>query len=270
MKPKGNQPQSGDGRFAVWIGATAGLLLSSVVVGFIWLPSAQPGAAALDWWELICSAAGWPDKRESFYPNIAGTPASTVSWTPATRTLLNTGDATRGAGLASVCESCHGSNGISADAIFPNLVGQDVAALYKQLEDFRSGKRNANVMGVYVSDLSGQDMLDLATYFAALPNPFAGKLPPDNPADAAARQLIERGSPARGLAPCSACHGPVAYTVGAPGLQGQQRAYLEQQLQALAAGTRRNDINQQMRSVARQLTDREISQLSAYYSTMPQ
>lgn len=270
MTPKGNQPRSGDGRFAVWIGATAGLFLSTVVVGFVWLPSAQPGAAALDWWELICSAAGWPTESESFYPNIAGTPASTVSWTPATRTEMYTGDAARGASLASTCKNCHGSDGVSADAIFPNLVGQSVAALYKQLEDFKRGKRNADVMGVYVSDLSGQDMLDLATYFASLPNPFLDKYPPESPDTALALQLIEKGSPARGLAPCSACHGPVAFTLGAPGLQGQQRAYLEQQLRALAAGTRKNDINQQMRSVARQLTDAEISQLSVYYSTMPQ
>jgi cytochrome c553 len=270
VKPKGSQPVSGDRRFAVWIGATAGLFLLTMAVGFVWLPSAQPGAAALDWWKLICDAAGWPEERSSFYPNITGTPASTVSWTPATRTLLNTGDATRGASLASTCESCHGSNGVSADAIFPNLVGQDVAALYKQLEDFKSGKRNAAVMGVYVSGLSGQDMLDLATYFASLPNPFAGKLPPENSDTSLARELVEKGSPSRGLAPCSACHGPVAYTVGAPGLQGQQRAYLEQQLQALAAGTRHNDINQQMRSVAQQLTDAEISQLSVYYSSVPQ
>ncbi len=270
MKPKGNKRGSGDGRFAVWIGATAGLFLSTVVVGFIWLPSAQPGAAALDWWELICSAAGWPAERESFYPNIAGTPPSTVSWTPATRNRLTTGDATRGAQLAGTCKNCHGSNGISADAIFPNLAGQDVAALYKQLEDFKAGKRNADVMGVYVSGLTAQDMLDLATYFASLPHPVVDKLPAKNPDDALARQLVQKGSPARGMAPCSVCHGPVAYTVGTPGLQGQQRAYLEQQLQAFAAGTRRNDINQQMRSVARQLTDAEISQLSVYYSTMSQ
>jgi cytochrome c553 len=270
VKPEGNQPNSGDGRFAFWIGATAGLFLATVVVGFLWLPSAQPGAAALGWWELICSAAGWPGERESFYPNIAGTPVSTVSWTPATRTLLNTGDAARGARLASTCESCHGSNGISADAIFPNLVGQDVAALYKQLEDFRTGKRNTDVMGVYVSGLTRQDMLDIATYFASLPNPFAGKIPGDNPDHAAARQLIERGSPSRGLGLCFACYGLIALWVWALGILGLVRAYLEQQLQALAAGTRHNDINQQMRSVARQLTDSELSQLATYYSSVPQ
>ena len=54
---------------------------------------------------------------------------------------------------------------------------------------------------------------------------------------------------------------------GAPELRGQQRAYFEEQLQAFKAGSRRNDISEQMRSVARQLTDAEIATLAAYYSS---
>jgi cytochrome c553 len=109
-----------------------------------------------------------------------------------------------------------------------------------------------------------QDMLDLATHFAALPNPFTATA---SATDSAARHLIEVGSPLRGMAPCSACHGPLGHTPGAPGLEGQQRAYLEQQLQALAAGNRRNDISGQMRSVAQQLTGEEIALLAAHYSS---
>jgi cytochrome c553 len=37
-------------------------------------------------------------------------------------------------------------------------------------------------------------------------------------------------------------------------------------MQAFAAGNRRNDISEQMRSVARQLTSEEIAMLAAYYS----
>ena len=85
-------------------------------------------------------------------------------------------------------------------------------------------------------------------------------------ADAAARNLIEVGSPLRGIAPCAACHGPLGFTPGAPGLRGQQRAYLEQQLQAFATGRRSNDISEQMRAIARQLTGEEIAMIAAHYS----
>ena len=66
----------------------------------------------------------------------------------------------------------------------------------------------------------------------------------------AARNLIEVGSPMRSIASCAACHGPLGVTTGAPELRGQQRAYLEQQMQAFKAGDRHNDISEQMRNVA--------------------
>ena len=152
------------------------------------------------------------------------------------------------------------------DAIIPNLAGQSAAAIYKQLDDFKSGKRDPAVMGVYVSQLSDQNLLDLAAHYALLPNPTGDTLSTQGSANTAARRLIDVGAPLRGIAPCASCHGPVGVTPGAPGLGGQQRAYLELQMQSFKDGTRRNDISEQMRSVARQLTSEEIAMLAAHYS----
>jgi cytochrome c553 len=259
---------SPDRRFTAWIGATVVLFLVAVAVGFIWLPSAQRGPDDTDFWGALCRAVGLPYGRVRVTLPPGAEPASTVAWTAATRLQLTQGSAVHGAALATTCNNCHGTNGISTDAAFPNLAGQSIAAIYKQLEDFKSGKRNATVMGVYVSNLSGQDMLDLATHFSSLPNPFAGMVSRVDSADSVARHLNQVGSPLRGIAACAACHGPLGLTPGAPGLRGQQRAYLEQQMQAFAAGTRRNDINEQMRSVARQLTREEIALLAADYSNV--
>jgi len=256
-----------DSLFATWIGATVVLFLVAAAVGFVWLPSAQPDASGLGLWDAICRAVGLPARGARESVPSAGQPASTVAWTVATRALMTHGDAARGAALATTCNNCHGANGVSADAAIPNLVGLSVAALYKQLEDFRSNKRDAAVMGVFVAPLSQQDVLDLATYFAALPYPYAGAAEAPGSADPAARRLVENGSPTRGIASCAACHGPLGLTPGAPGLRGQQRAYLEEQMQAFKAGRRRNDISEQMRGVARQLTDGEIAMLAAYYSS---
>ena len=60
---------------------------------------------------------------------------------------LTQGNAVRGAAMATTCDNCHGANSVSGDAAFPNLVGQSVAAIYKQLEDYKSAKRNAAVDG---------------------------------------------------------------------------------------------------------------------------
>ena len=255
-----------DPRFATWIGATVALFLAAGVVGFVWLPSAQPGASGSDLWNVICRAIGLPERTAPGSAPVGSQPASNVAWTPATREMLRRGDAVRGAGLATTCNNCHGVNGVSADAAFPNLAGQDVAALYKQLEDFRSRKRDAAVMGVYVDPLSPQDLLDVAAHFASLRNPFAAAQAPGSSA-ASVHRLVAAGDPMRGIAPCAACHGPVGLTTGTPELRGQQRAYLEEQLQAFKAGRRHNDISKQMRSVARQLTDAEIAMLAAYFSS---
>jgi cytochrome c553 len=256
-----------DPRFAVWISSTVVLFLVAGVVGFVWLPSAQPGASALDLWTVICRAIGLPIGNSQASVRGAGQPASNVAWTTATRGLLAKGDAARGAAIATPCSNCHGTNGISADAAIPNLAGHSVAAIYKQLEDYRSGKRNPAVMGVFVGPLSKDQMLDLATHFASLPKPSANAVSAAGAADPGARNLVEVGSPLRGIASCAACHGPLGFTPGAPELRGQQRAYLEEQMQAFKAGNRHNDISEQMRSVARELTNEEIAQLAAYYSS---
>ena len=256
-----------DPRFTIWIGATIALFIVAVFVGFILLPSAQPGA--LNLWSAICRAVGLPSEngRAAGSP-IAGQPASTVAWTVATRELLTQGGTARGAALATTCNNCHGANGVSNDAAIPNLVGQTVAAIYKQLVDFKEGRRSAAVMGVYVDSLSRVAMVDLAAYYASLPNPFAGATTTSESAYPVARNLVELGSPMRSVASCAACHGPLGLTFDAPNLQGQQRAYLEQQMQALRSGSRHNDISEQMRSVARHLTQNEIAMLAAYYSSL--
>ena len=261
----GTRHASPDSRFGVWIGATVVLFVAAVMVGFVWLPSAQPGAGAVGLWDVICRAVGLPGGSSAQPAALAKLPSSTVAWTTATRELLTQGDAARGATLAAACNNCHGANGVSADAAIPNLAGHSAAAIYKQLEDFKSNRRNAAVMGVFVGPLSQRQMLDLAAHYAALPNPLTDASATS--ADAAAKALAEVGAPLRGIASCAACHGPMGLTTGAPALRGQQRAYLEQQLLAFKANRRHNDISEQMRSVARQLNDEEIAKLAAYYSS---
>jgi cytochrome c553 len=48
-------------------------------------------------------------------------------------------------------------------------------------------------------------------------------------------------------------------------LQGQHAAYIERQLAAFAQGIRRNDIYEQMRAAAKQLTPGEMQALAAFY-----
>ena len=68
---------------------------------------------------------------------------------------------------------------------------------------------------------------------------------------------------------CAACHGPGGAkpnTPDTPRLAGQQYGYLVQSLTEYRKGTRANPL---MGAIAKPLTDMEIRDLAAYFSTQP-
>ena len=167
----------------------------------------------------------------------------------------------RGATLALRCTMCHGARGLS-EANSPNLAGQYPIAIYKELVDFKTGARISAVMAPLVADLSDGDMRDLAAYYAYLPRLTDSTAinPP---------RIVMSGAPLRGIAPCGACHGEVGAKAGAAWLEGQPVAYLRNQLTEFASGARHNDIDEQMRNVARAMTPQEIDAASRYYAEHP-
>jgi cytochrome c553 len=54
--------------------------------------------------------------------------------------------------------------------------------------------------------------------------------------------------------------------MASPWLNGEPVAYIRDQLIAFAAGKRVNDINGQMRAMARGMTDDEIQEAAAYFA----
>ncbi len=51
--------------------------------------------------------------------------------------------------------------------------------------------------------------------------------------------------------------------------RGTALVYLHSQLKAFASGARRNDISEQMRNVAREMTPAEIDAASRFYADRP-
>ena len=242
-----------------WLAAAA-LVVVTFLVGFVWLPALQENARA-GWWDAICRAVGISPPAEFVRATPGPAQSSTdVVWNPETLRLARSGDAQRGSALAAVCAGCHGAKGISPTDAFPNLAGLPAEVLYKQLDDYRGGKRKSPIMQPLTANLTDQNIADLAAHFAAFPVPTV-----PSRGDAAAPVLVTVGSPLRSIAPCAACHGPLGHKLGAPPLTGQKRAYLEKELDAFATGARANDINQQMREVARALTASERAALAGWY-----
>ena len=250
--------------FSASVGVTTGIAVLAALAGLIWLPLAQPDLKLSGIWDAICSAAGVPrasTQTDSIQPDFK---TSNVVMTSEMLTRHDQVSIGRGATLAQRCAICHGPQGVS-DANSPNLAGQFAAVTYKELIDFKTGARVNVVMSPFAANLSNQDMLDIAAYYAYLPRVPSNQLDPA----LAAPAIVTIGAPMRNIAPCGSCHGDIDTKAGSPWLGGQSAVYIKAQLQAFAAGTRRNDISQQMRNIARQMTAEEIDQVARYYEAQP-
>jgi cytochrome c553 len=240
-----------------WLVAGA-VAVAAVVIGFVWLPSLQASALGIGVWDAICHAAGIT--RPAASASIASSAAvpTAVVWNTETVHAATSGDAQRAKALALACAGCHGAEGVSPSEAFPNLAGLSEEVMYKALKDYRDGKRQNPTMQGIAGALNDQKIADLAAFYASLASPAR------NPS-ATPPSLVAVGNPIRSIAPCAACHGPLGRKDGAPSLEGQKRAYLKAQLDAFASGTRHNDINQQMRQIARALSPTERDSVAEWY-----
>jgi len=78
------------------------------------------------------------------------------------------GDPAAGKAKATLCAACHGPNGISLNDLWPNLAGQKEAYLKKQITAFRDGQRQDPSMQPMVSNLTDEDINNLAAFFSSL------------------------------------------------------------------------------------------------------
>ncbi len=264
------EPEALDRPWRQWASVIiVGVLAISVVFGFVLLPIVQGYSAGIDPWTAICRAVGIvPGSPAMRQPTseAKAQPTTQVAWsTDLLRTLSQPTAAA--AETAQACVACHGERGISPDPKNPHLAGQSAVAIYKQLQDYRTGSRLHDVMTAIAQGLDDRQVPDVAAHFASA-NRLALDPTTAEVTDEDIRQLVEKGDPARSLPACNSCHGPTAGgPIETPTLSRQNRDYLAAQLHAFRTGQRRNDIYTRMRSVAAKLTDREIARLAAYYAT---
>ena len=251
--------------WVLWsVGSVLVIAVASVLIGFIWLPSTHNDLSANGLWAMICRAAGVPTTWYQGPPPVTSRASTDVVLTPDFLQHADAVEIGRGATLAMQCTVCHGARGVS-EAEAPNLAGQYPEAVYKQLHDFKTGQRQSVVMEALVKGLSERDMRELAAYYAFLPRATVSV---SGGHDAPA--LVKVGDPMRNIAPCSSCHGGMDHKTGSPWLEGAPQLYLNTQLANFAKGVRHNDINGQMRNVARQMTAAEMTSVAAYYASRPE
>lgn len=177
-----------------------------------------------------------------------------------------TAEVIAGKAKAAACAACHGADGNSPIAIYPKLAGQSADYIVKQLKEFKAGTRKDPVMAPMAAALSEQDMLEVASYFAAQKVTVANLTGSD-----LGHKLYFGGNVKRKITACVACHGANGKGMnkaGFPTIAGQNEAYLKAQLLKFKNGQRNNDYNTMMQSVASKLSASDIDELAKYMASM--
>ena len=166
------------------------------------------------------------------------------------------------ASFGAVCAACHGADGNSGTPTYPKLAKQHPEYLVKQLQEFKSGKRDNAVMKGFASTLSDEDMKNIA-YWVTTKEAKPG-FAKDKELVTLGERIYRGGIADRQVPACAGCHSPNGAGIPSqyPRLGGQHADYAIAQLTAFRDGVRKNSL--QMTQVAAKLNDREIKAVSDY------
>lgn len=258
-------------RWRLWASvAIIGLGAVGGLVGFVIIPGGQRENAHLSMESAMRRAAGFEAGSPAVVQPLnraTSLPVSQVSWNPAIMHTLASSDTARGGKLAGeVCSACHGTNGLSETNKIPSLAGQTPYAIYKQLHDYRTGARSNDQMTDVARKLAVGDLASIAAFYAAASKEYTALGSRDFSGDVEIVRLAREGDTRRRIPACLSCHtNGVGGPIETPTLAGQDREYMVAQLNAYAAGTRKNDVYGRMREIARKLTPEEREQLARYF-----
>lgn len=167
------------------------------------------------------------------------------------------GNPVRGKAISYTCLGCHGVEGYRnayPNYSVPKLAGQHPEYIVAALQEYKGDQRSHLTMHSQASDLSDQDMVDIAAYFSGTvlkPGPVPANAPP---------------APAA-VAVCAACHGVTGISVvpNYPILAGQHADYLKREIAEYKDGGRKNPI---MAGMATTIKDSDVDALADYFSKM--
>jgi cytochrome c553 len=173
------------------------------------------------------------------------------------------------------CSFCHGKQGEGnrQNEYYPRIAGKPADYLYRQLVNFRDGRRTYPQM-VYMSrHLSDDYLREIAVYYSKLTPPYPTPIQPSATKDALARgeQIVRNGDQAKGIPACAACHGKALTGMlpGIPGLVGLYPDYINGQLGAWRSGLRHATEPDCMARIAQRLSGADSAAAAAYLASLP-
>lgn len=168
-----------------------------------------------------------------------------------------------------ICARCHlPESWGNEDGTYPQLAGQHVNVLMKQLLDIRSGRRVNPTMQPFVQQrtIGGyQNLSDVVAYISTLPmNPAhdRGPWPPASEAYIEGSEIYAQY--------CSACHGDSGEgdnSLSYPRLQGQHYSYMARQARLVRDKLR--NVDESMAVLFTALSPEQIDKVLNYVSYLP-
>ena len=157
-------------------------------------------------------------------------------------------DVEAGRKVAAMCRTCHGLDGVARIPNGANIGGEPTDYLATQLEAFRAGARNDEMMSIVAAGLTDQQIADVAAWYAAQ----------------TATATIDR-DPADAPELCAGCHGAdgIAVVEDVPNLAGESAIYLGRQLEAFRKGTRPSEV---MQPIAQDLSEADLRAAIDWYA----
>lgn len=164
------------------------------------------------------------------------------------------------------CGACHGEDGNTSIATYPNMGGQNAKYLERQMLLMRAGERHVPLMAGQLDSMTDENIREIAEFYASKPK-MTMQAKPD---------LIELGESIyrggilkKNVAACTACHTPNGdgnALAGFPRIAGQHTEYTVAQLKAYREDQRTSDedFNGMMRDVAKNMTDTEMQAVANY------
>jgi cytochrome c553 len=175
------------------------------------------------------------------------------------------GNMNAGKDKSTTCAACHGVDGNSPVAIWPNLAGQHASYIVQQLKNFKTASRSDPSMTPMATPLTDQDVVDLAAYFSTQ-TVVVGTVGEEWME--IGQKIYRGGNKVTGVPACIACHGakgkgnPVAKY---PAISGQKADYSHKQLVDYKSGARKPEGQAViMKDVASKMTEEEMKAVTNY------
>lgn len=157
------------------------------------------------------------------------------------------------------CALCHGLFGVSANARFPNLAGQEPVYIETQIQSFLAGTRynDGGQMASIVTELKPQDIPVVVEWFSTQDPPA-----PAPEGSTAGRSLFETRN-------CGVCHDSGTPYMGVPHLTAQHAGYLAKQMRDFRDGARETHLGCIPHGPMMPADDGEIDAIAAYLASVP-